>query len=129
MEQQKYYSSNICFWWKIESSFLFEESVVGPLQTCWNERKEILLSLQQEVCPEVPKYFYTDSIYQKKPLIWHEAMFTVEFTLLSIYICIFNPLRIPRWALLLRVGTLILPPPIFSRGFIGLVFQPRDTKC
>lgn len=43
---------------KIESSFLFEESVVGPLQTYWNERKEILLSLQQEVCPEVPKYNY-----------------------------------------------------------------------
>ena len=54
-------------------------------------------------------------------------MFTVEFTLLPIYV--FNPLRIPRWAPLSRVGTLILPPPIFSRGFIGLVFQPRDTKC
>ena len=25
--------------------------------------------------------------------------------------------------------TSLLPPPIFSRGFIGLVFQPRDTKC
>ena len=43
---------------KIESSFLFEESVVGPLQTYWNERKEILLSLHQGVCPEVPKYNY-----------------------------------------------------------------------
>ena len=43
---------------KMESSFLFEESVVGPLQRYWNERKEILLSLQQGVCPEVPKYNY-----------------------------------------------------------------------
>ena len=108
---------------KIESSFLFEESVVGPLQTYWNERKEILLSLQQEVCPEVPKYNY---FLHRLNIPKKNHLYDMK-QCLSTYV--FNPLRIPRWAPLSRVGTLILPPPIFSRGFIGLVFQPRDTKC
>ena len=53
-------------------------------------------------------------------------MFTVEFTLLPIYV--FNPLRIPRWAPLLRVvlySSLLLPffPRIYWTCFSAKTYQ------
>ena len=118
MEQQKYYSSNICFWWKIESSFLFEESVVGPLQTYWNERKEILLSLQQGVCPEVSKYNHflhrlnipkKNHLYDMKQCLQFTLCLTLAFQRGLLSSCV--------WC------TLILLPFFFCQDLLDLFFS------
>ena len=63
--------------------------------------------------------FDTDSPYTKNHL--YDMKQCLQFTL-----CL--TLAFQRGLLSSRV-VYFNPPPIFLSGFIGLVFQPRDTKC